>query len=315
MSRISNALNVFFLLQSRGKMTVEELAQQLEVTPRMIKKYKKDLEMAGIYIGTQRGKYGGYYIERNRTIENVGLTKDELNALKMAMETIKSGSYHYSSKFEILSSKILNLETYKEKQYYYNKLMKESDEIVEKERSIWIDINLAINNRNKVSMEYKSLKPDGLEIKERLVNPYGIFDYKGATYFYGYCETAQDIRFFKLSRIMEYQIMKEKFDVKLEYDLKESLAQSYGIYNDDTVDLKLKIFYPMSEIIKEKSICNNQKITQIDEKTIYFEAMMNGYTEIKTWIMSMGSSVEVVKPAELRNYILSETKKIAKLYN
>ncbi|WP_242942430.1 WYL domain-containing transcriptional regulator [Proteiniborus sp. DW1] len=316
MSRISNALNMYFLLQVRSLMKVNEIANELEVSPRMIKEYKKDLEMAGIYIGSKLGRYGGYYLENKRYLDGLSFTKDELSALKMAKEAIKSGKYHYSSKFEILVSKILNYEKYLDDNVsYYNKLVKESDETIEKEKRVWIDINLAINRSNKIKMEYKSIKEYGLEVKERVVHPYGIFDYKGATYFYGYCENAEDVRFFKLSRIQQYHVLKEKFEIKYSFELDEIMEKSFGIFNDEIIDLKLKIFYPMSEIVKEKQISKNQKITEIDSKTILFEAKMNGYPEIKAWIMSMGSNVEVIKPDKLKEDILKETTKINDLYN
>ncbi|MGF7057689.1 helix-turn-helix transcriptional regulator [Brassicibacter mesophilus] len=314
MSRVSNALNMYFLLQVRDIMRIEEIAEQLEVTPRMVKKYKNDLEMAGIYIGSKLGRYGGYYLENKRSLDAIDFTKDELSALKMAKETIKSGKYHYSSKFEILTSKILSSKTHIDDIYYHNKSISESDEIVKKEKRIWIDINLAINQNKKVKMKYKSLKAHGLEIKERIVNPYGIFDYKGATYFYGYCENAKDIRFFKLSRIVEYEVLKNKFDVKLDFDFDEVLEKSFGIYNDETIYLKLKIHYPMSEIVKEKQITKEQKITEIDSKTIFFEAKMKGYTEIKSWVMSMGSYVEVIEPVKLKEDIVEEVDKLIALY-
>lgn len=314
MSKVSNALNMYLLLQVRDMMKVEEIAEKLEVTPRMVKQYKKDLEMAGIYIGSKLGKNGGYCLENKRNLYGLNLTKEELCALKMAKETIKSGGYHYSLKFELLASKILNAKSHTEDIHYYNKAIRESNDIADKEKKIWIDINLAINQNKKIEMKYKALKINGVEIKKRLVNPYGIFDYKGATYFYGYCHIAKDIRFFKLSRIVEYMVLQEKYREKLDFDFTEVLEKSFGIYNDESIDIELKIHYPMSEIVKEKQFSKNQKIKEIDDKTIYFTAKMKGYTEIKTWILSMGCNVEVIEPIKLKKDIIEEADKIANLY-
>ncbi|AKL95676.1 transcriptional regulator [Clostridium aceticum] len=314
MSKISNALNMYFLLQVKDMMKIEKIAEKLEVSPRMVKKYKQDLEMAGIYIGSRLGRDGGYYLENKRSLEGIHLAMEELSTLKMATEAIKSGKYHYSSKFEILANKILNAHKPTDNVYYYNKVMGESDETLEKEKTAWIDINLAINQNKKVKITYKSLKKNGLEVKERLVSPYGIFDYKGATYFYGYCGIAKDIRFFKLSRIITYEILEEKFNEKIPFNFEEVLEKSFGIYNDELIELKLKIYYPMSEIVKEKQIAKNQRITIIDDNTIYFQAEIKGYTEIKTWIMSMGSSVEVLEPVKLKKDIFEEINKIINLY-
>lgn len=60
MGKIGNALLMLRLLESGRKYTVAELSKKLEVTPRMVKIYKEELEKSGIYIDTIRGPYGGY---------------------------------------------------------------------------------------------------------------------------------------------------------------------------------------------------------------------------------------------------------------
>ena len=42
MSKISNALKMYMILQSRDMMKVGDIASELGVTPRMVKNYKKD---------------------------------------------------------------------------------------------------------------------------------------------------------------------------------------------------------------------------------------------------------------------------------
>ncbi len=43
MSRLSNALNMYMLLQSRRLVKVKDIAEILEVSPRMVKEYKKKI--------------------------------------------------------------------------------------------------------------------------------------------------------------------------------------------------------------------------------------------------------------------------------
>lgn len=44
MSKVSNTLTMLRLLESGKKYSVKELAEKLEVSPRMIKSYKEELE-------------------------------------------------------------------------------------------------------------------------------------------------------------------------------------------------------------------------------------------------------------------------------
>ena len=66
MSKISNAITMMELLQSGRKYSIKELAETLEVSERMIRVYKEELEKAGIYIDTIMGPYGGYVL--NQTV-------------------------------------------------------------------------------------------------------------------------------------------------------------------------------------------------------------------------------------------------------
>lgn len=60
MSKVSNILRMIEILSSGRKYSIDELSQELEVSPRMIRVYKEELEKAGIYITTIKGPYGGY---------------------------------------------------------------------------------------------------------------------------------------------------------------------------------------------------------------------------------------------------------------
>ncbi len=60
MSKISNMLKVLEILSDGRIHSGRELANKLEVGKRMIRTYIQDLELAGHYIISTRGKYGGY---------------------------------------------------------------------------------------------------------------------------------------------------------------------------------------------------------------------------------------------------------------
>ena len=68
MSKVSNVITMLELLQTGKKYSINELSNKLEVSERMIRVYKEDLEKAGIYIDTIMGPYGGYVLnQRVRT--------------------------------------------------------------------------------------------------------------------------------------------------------------------------------------------------------------------------------------------------------
>ena len=60
MSKLSNVITMLRIMQNGRKYSIKELSEKLEVSPRMIRQYKNELEEAGIYLESIRGPYGGY---------------------------------------------------------------------------------------------------------------------------------------------------------------------------------------------------------------------------------------------------------------
>lgn len=316
MSKLSNLLNMYLLIQGRGLIKVEELADIIEVSPRTIKEYKNDLEMAGIYIGSKRGRYGGYYLENSMELKGLPIKKEELEALKMANEIIKGGNYLFSLDFEMFTNKILNYKSDFDNIDFFTKVNLKPTYMKEKEKQIWNVVKKAIINKRKVEINYKPIRFDGQQVENsiRIIHPYGTFNHDRAVYLFGYCELRKEVRYFKLSRIDGIRLLADKFTINIKYDIKNILKESFGIIDDDIFHLKVKISYPMSQLVREKQYSIEQSIIEIDENTIIFEADLKGYKEVKTWVLSMGSYAEVLEPEKLRKDIIKEVKELRKIY-
>ena len=79
MSKISNVLTMLEYLSSGRKYGVSELSEKLEVSPRMIRVYKEEIEKAGIYIDTIKGPYGGYVLNQNINVPKRFMTPNAIN--------------------------------------------------------------------------------------------------------------------------------------------------------------------------------------------------------------------------------------------
>jgi predicted DNA-binding transcriptional regulator YafY len=78
-SKISNVLTMLEYLSSGKKYSITELSEKLEVTPRMIRVYKGEIEKAGIYIDTIKGPYGGYVLNQNINVPKRFITPNEID--------------------------------------------------------------------------------------------------------------------------------------------------------------------------------------------------------------------------------------------
>lgn len=312
-SKFSNILRMIILLKSNGKMKVGELASNLEVDERMIRKYKDDLEKAGVYITSLSGTYGGYILEGYDYLMNLKLTVEEMSALELANEQLKSINFIYYKEFLQAFEKIKAVKTGRgegfNKADFIVKEVKSS--YVTDERQRCLDINAAIITRKKVKIKYFSLTSG---LSERIVQPYAIVDYKGAIYFAAFCERRKGIINFKISRIREYTILNEKYEIPSSFSLREYLKNSFGIYKGELIKVKIKIEEPMSYIVSEKIWIDNQKISWNDDKSLIFEAETEGTVEIKSWVMSMGRLAEVLQPESLISDIKKELQDACEKY-
>lgn len=79
MSKVANMLNMLQILKDEKIHSIQELAEKLEVSERMIRQYKVELEQTGIYINSITGRYGGYKIEKeNNFFKLEDIVKEEM---------------------------------------------------------------------------------------------------------------------------------------------------------------------------------------------------------------------------------------------
>ena len=113
MSKISNVLSMLEYLSTGKKYSLAELSEKLEVSPRMIRIYKDEIEKAGIYIDTIKGPYGGYVLNQNISVPKRFITpetiniknKDLFNLINRAIKEKRKCFLEYYSKDEKSTSK------------------------------------------------------------------------------------------------------------------------------------------------------------------------------------------------------------------
>ncbi len=77
MSKVANMLNMLQMLKDGQVHGIGELAEKLEVSERMVRQYKQELEQAGIYLKSTTGKYGGYQLEPDNNFLKIDDAKKE----------------------------------------------------------------------------------------------------------------------------------------------------------------------------------------------------------------------------------------------
>lgn len=200
MSKVSNVITMLELLQTGKKYSINELSNKLEVSERMIRVYKEDLEKAGIYIDTIMGPYGGYVLnQRVRTpIRKFKLKDAELLNIYITQEKDEKKK----EELIILQDKIKGV-------YIGSKQEEQELNLKDENGKKYNLLTRAIKEKRKVKILYYSY---GKGENERIIDPIEMFLFQEGWYCAAFCEKKQDIRHFELKRIIKYELLNEKYE-------------------------------------------------------------------------------------------------------
>ena len=176
MGKINNTLAMLKLLESGRKYNVGELAEILEVTPRMIKKYKSDLEIAGIYIDTIKGKDGGY-VYHHKTNYDISFDYSDLIAVESILDKL---STEEQTRIGLTIEKLRTLVIYSADEQRYSSI--DEKELREK----YLIISEAINKEETVTFKFHD--------KKRIFKPSYFTFYKDYIYVTGLSLEEDDIK-------------------------------------------------------------------------------------------------------------------------
>ena len=297
------------------KMKIEEIARELEVSNRQVQEYKSELEQAGIFINSQSGKYGGYSIAPGSRYLSIPVRDMDLSILDRVSDFLTKSNNMYSDEYKNSINRIksnFKKREYIDEQVKYFYIYPGSSVNKEKEIKLCEQISDAYSMKKKIGIGYKSIKSGE---SERVLHPYGIYNYEGDTYLIAYCENRKEVRDFKLCRISKLSIMDEKYKIDEDFDIHEYTKNSIGNFKGEEIEIHLIIREPFATIVSEKRWSSKQSIKELSDGSIEFRARMMGYEQIKSWILGMGPNVTVLEPKKLVDDIKEDIKKMMSTYN
>lgn len=197
MSKLSNIITMMELLNQGRKYSIEELSNILEVTPRMIRFYKEELEKAGIYIDTIRGPYGGYVLNQSVRIPTRKFKTSDYLLLEKIEERIKEPKL--KKEINLLKDKVRGV---------YQGSIKEKIEISGEEKEKYNILSRAIKESKKVKILYYSYEQGE---NERIIHPMDLYLYYDSWYTTAFCELRDDMRHFELKRIRNIKLLEENY--------------------------------------------------------------------------------------------------------
>jgi len=217
--RADRLLSLLMLLQSKGRMTARELAEQLEVSERTIYRDMEALGIAGIPVCAERGPGGGCFLLDGYQTKLTGLNAPEVRALflfKMTRPLADLGLNKALDGAMLKLSAALPAEQRSDAEQVHQRIHLDMEDWQQDESSVahLSTIQEAIWHDRKLLIQYD----EGCKLcQQYFIEPYGLVS--KANSWYVVASVAGEQRVFSVSRIVAVVLSGEHFIRPEAFDL------------------------------------------------------------------------------------------------
>ncbi len=229
--RASRLLSLLMLLQTRGRLTAEELARELEVSVRTIYRDVDSLSAAGVPVYGDRGPAGGYELLHGYRTRLTGMTPDEAESLFLAgmpgpAAELGLGAVLATAQLKLLAALPPELQS-------------RAGRISERfhlDAPTWFQegerlphlatVADAVWNQRRIHVRYRRWRGE----VDRTLDPLGLVLKAGAWYLVA--QASGQLRTYRASRILELAILDEHFERPEDFDLAQFWERSSAQFRE-----------------------------------------------------------------------------------
>ena len=217
--RADRLVAALLLIQSRGRLTAAELADELEVSVATARRDLEAMSAAGIPVYPQPGRGGGWSLVGGARTDLSGLTASEAQALFLLVGPAAAVSGEAKSALRKLVSALP--QTFREEaEAAAGATMIDPTRWGERDRdrpAFVDDLQAAVVRRRKVRLGYAGRRG---EPSERLIEPWGLIDKDDVWYLMAGTEKGR--RTFRVDRIVAAEIIDEPAERPTDFELESA---------------------------------------------------------------------------------------------
>ncbi|HOO79287.1 MAG TPA: YafY family protein [Lachnospiraceae bacterium] len=283
---ISRLFQIVYLLMEKTYITAEELSERLEVSTRTIYRDLDKLSAAGIPVYTNRGRSGGISLLSDFVLDKTVLTLAERERILESLQALAAVGYQEEG------------EALRKLQSFFGGDSQDWIEVDfsgwsedEKQRDYFEQFRRAIIHHCYIRIDYAGVNA---EAGTRLVRPLKLCFRGQAWYLYAFCELRKDYRFFKLKRIMGYEMTQKTFE-----------PEQVGRLMGDNLELQKKNKKTIITLKVEKEMAFRayeelHGITTNEDKSLTCVLEVTDMNWCMEYLLTFGSYAEVLEPKEIR---------------
>jgi len=319
--RADRLLSMLMLLQTRGRMTAEDLAEELEVSSRTIYRDLDALSFAGVPVYSERGPSGGISLLEDYRTNLTGLTKDEVQSLFMftvpgLFADLQADKTQQAANLKLIAAMPSPFQ--KDVEWVRQRIHLDPAGWFQGTESIphLPLVQEAVWQNRRLRMTYR--RSDGEWVK-RLVDPYGLVAKTGVWYLVAGMLRGM-ILVFRVSRIQEAEMIDSYFDRPEDFDLAAFWANWSAEFESTCEQYEVTLRVPpkgvplLAQIFGEGIHSLIEQAGSPDEAGCLTLALTFGSPEEACQkLLGLGIMVEVVAPQAVREQMLNTAREVINL--
>lgn len=298
-SPTTRVLTVLELLQSYKNMSGTEIARRLEVNRRTVRRYIVMLQDMGIPVEAERGPYGAYQLQRGYKLPPLMFTDSEAIALTLGLLAIRE--FRFPVDVAAVEGALAKTE-----RVMPERLLKQARGLQEAitfnvaaypallQNDFIATLSSAIQQQQQVIMRYQAWSG---EESERAFDAYGIVFNEGYWYTAGYCHLRQDLRTFRLDRVVALEPIEIFFERPEDFDTLEHVLRSIvSMPGSEQIEVLLKTSLEHAQQL----ISPIMGTLEMTEKGVIFRRSSSQLEWIIPFLMTLDFPIFVLGPEALR---------------
>lgn len=323
--RASRLISTLLLLQTRGRLTARELADELEVSVRTVYRDVEELSASGIPVYAERGSQGGFQLVEGYRTRLTGLTPDEAEALFLSgypgpAAQLGLGTVLAAAQLKVLAAlpPELRSRASRIRQRFHLDApgwFQEPDAVEYLQpiaEAVWAD--------RRLRMRYRRGDDEGVTV-ERVVEPLGVV-LKGGIW-YLVARVGASLRTYRISRIVELDLLDEVFPRPDEFDLAGYWEHSVAAYERSLPtfeavvrirqDALWRLELALGFAVARAAVSASGEPDESGWRTLRLK--LEDLWRAEPQILMLGPDAIVVEPPELRDRIAVAAADIAARYD
>ncbi|ERK30674.1 helix-turn-helix transcriptional regulator [Clostridium intestinale] len=318
MPKNDNMLAILWMLNSGTKITAKQISERLEINIRSVYRYIDALCVSGVPIISEPGHNGGYSLLNDFIQAPLFFDIEEKKSLLHAAVFAMESGYPFTESLNNATSKLKMFSNQKQEKVLSRHLV--GFEVVSRicdpaVKPILMELEQAVANECSMEIEYRT----GYEghPKNRVIDPYGLLYWNNKWYVVAFCHLRNEIRNFRVERIMNILNTKNTFKRPEAFSAREFFTESLLSDIESKAGLCTLVIEGKTEALNDLSshwFLGYHLIKQTECSLIFLMDEYSIHTYVPHILLPYGKAIKVIEPNSFKAAMASILKDLLDYY-